>query len=281
MARRPAPPSVGLPTLDPRTAHEKLSKQLELGEHLATTGAADEGAYLTWVAETNHWVEQSFGENSAKAQDFDGAGAMGFVLTSGMDDTQIRRDGLTSKLNRLRAFTSVLKQTADLAEMGVPNASAMGRQPTTTGSKKVFVVHGHDDGAKQAVARYLEKLELTPVILHEQPSGGRTIIEKFEAYADVAFAVVLLTPDDQGGPVATPFEKQSLRARQNVILELGYFLGRLGRERVCGLYKEGTEIPSDFQGVVFVSMDGAGAWRLVLGRELKQVIPGVDLNKAF
>jgi predicted nucleotide-binding protein len=283
MARKPSPQAVGLPALDTGRAYVALKKQLEEGERIAAAGAADEGAYSTWVAETKHWVEQSFGENSTKAREFESVGGVGFVVTSSMgpaDFAQIRREGLESQLNLLRAFTRVVKQTADLEASDAQPPGPARARPAATTSNKVFVVHGHDDGAKQTVARFLEKLEVQPVILHEQPNGGRTIIEKFEAYADVAFAVVLLTPDDRGGTMGTPFEKQSPRARQNVILELGYFLGRLGRDRVCGLYKEGTEVPSDFQGVLFVSMDAPGAWRLLLGRELKQVIPGVDLNKA-
>ena len=116
-------------------------------------------------------------------------------------------------------------------------------------TKKVFLVHGHDISAKESVARFLEKLQLTPVILHEQANEGRTIIEKFEAYADVGYAVVLLTPDDVGATSSSP-EKLAGRARQNVILELGYFTGKLGRRRVCGLFKPGVEVPSDFHGVL-------------------------------
>jgi predicted nucleotide-binding protein len=97
---------------------------------------------------------------------------------------------------------------------------------------------------KESVARFLEKLDLRPIILHEQPNKGRTVIEKFEAHSDVGFAVVLLTPDDVGGLASSP-DKLSRRARQNVILELGYFIGKLGRAKVCALYKEGVEIPSD------------------------------------
>ena len=103
-------------------------------------------------------------------------------------------------------------------------------------SRKVFIVHGHDNEAKERVARFLEKLGLEPIILHEKASSGRTIIEKFETYSgDIAFAVVLLTPDDVGC-AALSRENQKPRARQNVILELGYFLGRLGRVRICALY---------------------------------------------
>ena len=96
-------------------------------------------------------------------------------------------------------------------------------------SGRVFVVHGRDAGAKNEVARFLSKLKLEPVILHEKPNQGRTIIEKFERFSDVSFAVVLLTPDDVGRPAGQSEKFDKSRARQNVILELGHFLGKLGR----------------------------------------------------
>jgi predicted nucleotide-binding protein len=115
-------------------------------------------------------------------------------------------------------------------------------------------------------SRSIAALGLEPIILHEKASEGRTIIEKFEEYSDVGFAVVLLTPDDVGGQASTPSDLKS-RARQNVILELGYFMGRLSRRNVCALYKQGVEIPSDFQAVLYVEIDSAGAWRQKLAQE--------------
>lgn len=138
-----------------------------------------------------------------------------------------------------------------------------------TESGKVFVVHGHDNGARNTVARYLEQLGLTPIILHERASGGRTIIEKFEVYSDVPFAVVLLTPDDVGAS-GNKQEQLQNRARQNVIMELGYFMGRLGRGNVCTLYKGAIELPSDIQGVIYVPLDEGGEWKKKLLQELTE-----------
>lgn len=145
-------------------------------------------------------------------------------------------------------------------------------------SKKVFLVHGHDNEAKEGTARFLERLGLQPIVLHEQPNSGRTIIEKFETYSgDIAFAVVLLTPDDFGGVVSEP-ETRKARARQNVIMELGYFMGRLGRFRVCALYKGGVELPSDYQGVLYIEIDSAGAWKTKLAQEFVQAKLSIDLR---
>lgn len=144
----------------------------------------------------------------------------------------------------------------------------------------VFIVHGHDEAAKESVARFVEKLGLRAIILHEQPNAGRTIIEKFEAHATVSFAIVLLTPDDVAMTKVGGRRKQSKpRARQNVILELGYFMGKLGRGRVCALYKKEVEIPSDYQGILYIPMDSAGAWRMALAKEIKNAGIDVDLNK--
>jgi predicted nucleotide-binding protein len=150
--------------------------------------------------------------------------------------------------------------------------------PMQSDSRKVFLVHGHDDAVKQSVARFLEKLDLEPIILHEQPNKGQTVIEKFETNSDVRFAVVLLTPDDEGR--ATTARDLKPRARQNVILELGYFIGKLHRARVCALHKDAVELPSDIHGVTWVRYDDAGGWRLELARELKAAGVSVDMNRA-
>ena len=137
---------------------------------------------------------------------------------------------------------------------------------------KVFIVHGHDEAALHAVARLLGQLGLEFIILREQPSQGRTIIEKFEDCAgEVGFAVIIMTPDDI---VAEP--SSATRARQNVIFELGYFAGKLGRGRTCVLRKGDVEIPSDLYGVLYIDLDGAGGWKLELAKELRAA--GLKVN---
>jgi len=145
-------------------------------------------------------------------------------------------------------------------------------------SRKVFVVHGHDEGAREKIARFLERAGFEPIILHEQASGGRTVIEKVEAHSHVDFAVVLLTPDDEGcekGGTPRP------RARQNVVLELGYFVGLLGRNCVCALKRGDLEIPSDFTGVVYVPFDDSDGWKQALGKELEAAGFRIDWGKAM
>ena len=145
-------------------------------------------------------------------------------------------------------------------------------------SNKVFIVHGHDREAYETVARFLKGIDFDPIILHEQANRGRTVIEKVEDNSDVSFAVVLLTPDDEGcikGGTPEP------RPRQNVLLELGYFMARLGRDKVCALKRGEVEIPSDFAGVVWEVMDDNGGWKQKLGRELQAAGHQIDWNKVM
>ena len=151
--------------------------------------------------------------------------------------------------------------------------------PIRTFGDKIFIVHGHDEAAKHKIARFISDLDLSATILDEQPSRGQTIIDKFEEHADEAgFAIVLLTADDIGAPKDETDELKP-RARQNVIMELGYFLCGLGRERVRILYEEGVELPSDIYGISYVPMDERGAWKLELAQEMASVGVTVDMNK--
>jgi predicted nucleotide-binding protein len=136
-------------------------------------------------------------------------------------------------------------------------------------SRKVFVVHGRDEIGLRLVAKLASEWGLMPVILRDEPNSGRSIIEKFLDYSDVTFAIVLLTPDDVGRLSADLTGTLMPRARQNVIMELGFFIGRLGRENVCVLCSEGIDVPSDYAGVGFVPFDTQGMWRAELARELR------------
>ena len=142
-------------------------------------------------------------------------------------------------------------------------------------NRKIFLVHGHAEGPKESVSAFLRAIGLEVIILHEQPNKGQTIIEKLENHSNVAFAVVLLTPDD----AVASAQNRSRRARQNVILELGYFLAKLGRQRVCCIYVDGVELPSDYHGVLYVPYDEKKAWRWKLVKELSAAGIEVDSQK--
>jgi predicted nucleotide-binding protein len=144
-------------------------------------------------------------------------------------------------------------------------------------NNKVFIVHGHDSGPKSDVARFLQKVGFEVIILHERPNKGRTLITKFREESEGAgFAVVLLTPDDLGK--AAEAADLNSRARQNVVFELGYFIGKLGADKVAALVKADIEKPSDFEGVAYISLDSAD-WDKQLGKELQAAGYNFDWNK--
>ena len=147
----------------------------------------------------------------------------------------------------------------------------------STDKSKVFIVHGHDEAAQSKAARFVEKLGLEAIILHEKASSGRTIIEKIEYYSDVGFAIVLYTPDDIGN-VKSKADELNGRARQNVVFEHGYLIGKLGRENVAALVETPIELPNDISGVVYINIDEASAWHLKLAKEMKQSGYEIDMN---
>lgn len=143
----------------------------------------------------------------------------------------------------------------------------------------IFVVHGHAHAVLHEAVRVLERTtDRDVIILHEQPNAGKTILEKFEAYAAAAaYAVILLTGDDEGRPESTS-ESLRPRGRQNVIFELGFFFGKLGRKNVAVLLGQDVEKPSDVDGLVYISIDMTGAWKTRLAHELDSA--GIDVNYA-
>lgn len=183
--------------------------------------------------------------------------------------TSIHLEGIIARLESLERKQAGQKTDfveKELSQQNIPD--------------EVFIVHGHDMAARESVCRFLEKIGVTPIVLAEQASLGQTIIEKLEYYSECKFAIVLLTPDDIGGVSSSSTDLQ-FRARQNVILELGYFLGKLGRRRFCTLNKGALELPSDLYGIVWIEMDPSGGWKISLARELRQAGIRIDLNRVL
>lgn len=167
----------------------------------------------------------------------------------------------------------------DVLVFGIPGLPAvkLGSSDRSNNSKQVFIVHGHDDIAKTKTARFIQQLGLEPIILHEQASGSKTVIEKIEAFTEVGFGIVLYTPCDTGGKIDTVVKYQN-RARQNVVFEHGFLIGKIGRKNVCALVKGDVETPNDISGVVYVKMDEDDAWQMKVFKELKNSGYDVDAN---
>lgn len=208
-------------------------------------------------------------------------GAVIMSLGSGSTDNsrKARHYVAEGKVEAVQILQSATKWLHD--EVGDATESAPAeapKRPAAPLSQKIFIVHGHDEGAREVVARFIERIGFEAIILSEQANQGRTIIEKIEAHGDVGFAVVLLTPDDVGGKTADSLRP---RARQNVLLELGYFIAQLGRARVCTLAKGDLEIPTDFAGVVWQTLDDGGGWKTAFARELAAAGYPIDWNKVM
>ncbi len=140
----------------------------------------------------------------------------------------------------------------------------------------IFIVHGHNNQMREQVENYIKcELGLNPIILFKQPNIGRTIIEKFEKYSNVGVAIILVSPDDIGYSKEQGPGKAKARARQNVILELGYFIAKLGRENVIVLYLSENEefgeieLPSDIHSVLYIHFDEEGSWKEKIVQELR------------
>ena len=237
--------------------------------------------FKRWHRNTEVAIGHTFGEASRHLSDFTGIDYVPSIYVGGMPDSIGNRVYLRGLDSAASVLQSMIDEIEEYWEVDRPASAQAGpREGADADLGMVFVVHGRDSGSKEAVARLLARLGLDPVILHEQPNLGQTLIEKFEEHAKVGFAVVLLTPDDVG---ALQSEEGALhvRARQNVIFEFGYFVGRLGRQRVCALTKGGVELPSDYEGIVYIALDDAGAWRASLVKELRAVGFQVDANLAL
>lgn len=261
-------------SLDRAEAVKKLKRQQGALRSLNAVSISSP-EFKKWERDTEVALENIFGTESRHCGDFKSVSYLGglYVGATDADFEQAFHKGTKDADVLLQSMIEEIEEYG----LGDQDSSPKTTRQTAT-TKKVFVVHGRNEAYRQAVARFLEKLKLEPIILHEQANEGRTVIKKFEDHADVAYAVVLLTADDRGGLKSAAPEEQKDRARQNVILELGFFLGRLGRSRVCPLYEEGVELPSDYAGVLFVKLDQGEGWKWKLAKELQSAGLPIDMN---
>jgi predicted nucleotide-binding protein len=163
-------------------------------------------------------------------------------------------DTIATKIHRLDSIVERLEIIPLSDEIKNEDAATEGTAPSR--SKKVFVVHGHDEVAKTNLEVFLHEVGLEPVVLHRQADEGLTVIEKFEKHSDVGYAFILLTPDEVAylaseDSLSDADRKKHSRARPNVIFEFGYFVGKLGRSKVCCLYTGNVELPSDVSGMIY------------------------------
>jgi predicted nucleotide-binding protein len=263
-----------------------LDERIAIGEEIFNRQITTQDAfkknredYSNWNDYNSEYLKHSFNkEHNEYKKRYDDAGTFSFAFiggrTSPAQELKEFKDKVNYKLDnlkKLRAKTDLLKST-------ISEKIEVAEKSNSLDTTQVFIVHGHDEEAKAKTARFIEILGLKPIILHEQASGSKTIMEKIEAYSNVGFGIVLYTPCDIG---AKNDEKTNFknRARQNVVFEHGFLIGKIGRENVCALVKGEIETPNDISGVVYIKMDDDEAWHLKIVRELKNSGYEIDMNK--
>lgn len=262
----------------------EIDERLELGHEIIKRAISSEtelrgakDAYYSWSEYNVALLRRSF-QVLGPSEEYAESGPGVFFVGGPPDPLSVKVNELHrdvhQKLRRLESLQGRLVLFQE--DSGVVQPAPPTTDPAV-GGKDVFIVHGRNETIKQTVARFLDHLlGYPPVILHEQADRGRTVIEKFEDHVtEAAAAVVLLTGDDVGGLADSSMQK---RARQNVVLELGFFIGTLGRARTVILYEPGVELPSDLDGVLYVEIDQGGAWKNAVARELKAVGLETDLT---
>jgi len=195
--------------------------------------------------------------------------------------SSIKKDSLRVKI----AYLCALK--AQIQYFGTcENIDEISGNQAREYNSEIFIVHGHDVAIKESVKGFVKKLGLEPIILNEQADLSQTIIEKFEKHSSTpGYAIVLFSPDDEGrskkpNPDGSEQSLQN-RPRQNVVLELGFFIGKLGRDRICVIRSGETEDPSDFGGVLYTLYDSANGWQVNLAKNLKAVGYDFDAEAVF
>lgn len=227
--------------------------------------------FAGWYTKAESFLEKRFGEKSTALSNFQKTRFSPRFYTSSTTQADFIR---FCKENLLRTKAVLNAYMEEMIDEGKDEVSMPVKAQRHF--NKIFIVHGHDGELKQAVARIIENQNIEAIILSEKANLGRTIIEKFEDYSEVDGAICLFTADDLGKTQKDSVDQ--LRARQNVVLETGYFMGKLGRNHVIILADNGIEMPSDLSCVVYTD---TAHWQIELLRELKAMGYEVDFNKLF
>lgn len=256
--------------------YEKLKKIIDETDELIKKDITNsDPEFEAWGMKVKRFISNQYGVNSLEMKKFN---ATSFSIRSWTFDTpkeEIHRMRVNSCRDGLKTTKAILETYLEdfLDETG--NYVSL-KSNISKDTSKVFIVHGHDGELKQSVARIIEKQNIKAIILSEQVNNSMTIIEKFEKNSDVGCAICLFTADDIARSKSASEEKP--RARQNVVFETGYFMGKLGRERIVIISDSDIEIPSDLAGVVYTNTQN---WQVDLLKELKSMGYNIDFDKSF
>ena len=256
---------------------EKLKKLIEETDDLIKMDITNSDTiFEAWEMKVKRFIAKVFGAESMEMKRFDETSFWSAVWSSDTSNEEYHRECVNTCRNGLMTTKAILETYLEEFDDVEDNSIGAKELETSFDYSKIFIVHGHDGELKESVARIIEKQGIHAIILSEQANQGRTIIEKFEQNSDVGCAICLFTGDDYGRAKAQKDDK--LRARQNVVFEAGYFIGKLGRNHIVILSDSGIEIPSDLAGVVYTNTDN---WKVDLLKDLKAMGYNVDFNKLF
>lgn len=266
--------------------YQKLKELSDRVDFLIENGVTDDSPdFEGWHFEVERFLKKVYGDSSEELGRF--TNIRFFPTSWELESEETCRAFCKQGLQTAKAYFAVyLKEMLEehIAKTGmwsdltmpIPINTEVGVKTMNVQDNKIFIVHGHNEALKQEVARMVEKQGLEAIILSEQANRGKTIIEKFEEHSDVGAAICLFTGDDHGK--AKDATSENLRARQNVVFEAGYFMGKLGRENVVLIANPDIEIPSDLKGVVYTNEK---SWQIDVLKELKAIGYAIDLNKLF
>lgn len=251
------------------TDYDKLKKLVdEIPILIAENLTASDPKFQVWKAKAIRYLAHKFGEDSIEYRTF---ANIRFSLRTYAFGTP-RSDFVMACQKGLKICQSTFETYLEEMQEDKNDVPT----PTKISQSKIFIVHGHDGALKESAARLIEQQGISAIILSEQANSGQTIIEKFESNSDVSAAICLFTADDIGKAQAN--SDMQPRARQNVVFETGYFMGKLGRDRIAILADKGVEMPSDLSGVVYTDTT---SWKVELLNELRAMGYTVDFNRLF
>ena len=271
--------------VDEMNSYEKLKRVCEeVDPLLAKCVTAESPEFKAWQVKAENILTKCYGMESKELYRFRNIIFYPrYAYATQSDEVNLCAEGLKEAKAYFEVYLEEIED--DCAENVSSDVSGISDEAkfvkgkvNSTRKKKVFIVHGHNDALKQEVARIIEKQGIEAVILSEQANQGKTIIEKIEENADVDAAICLFTGDDYGRAKGTEAEEDKLRARQNVVFEAGYFMGKLGRENVIIVADKDLELPSDMQGVVYTDSKN---WKIEVLQGLDKIGYAVDFNRLF
>lgn len=247
---------------------DKLRKLIQQADELLTQNVTTSlPEFSAWHLNVKRFLEHKFGKESTETKKFDKTyfHPVAFIDQPKSEWIKCCKAGITETKVILQTYLEEMEESQNSLNENKDNHNI--------DLTRVFIVHGHNGEIKQKVARLVEQQNIKPIILDEQVNAGKTIIEKFEQHSNVGAAICLFTADDNGkANQETEYKK---RARQNVVLETGFFMGKLGRERLVIIAENGIELPSDMQGVVYINNN----WEFAMLKELKNMGFDIDMNK--